>query len=214
MFAQLRDYSHLLGNLKGISDVQLEEHFTLYEGYVESLNTITEQLESMGKDKKGNYAYSPFAELKRRFPVAYNGVYLHELYFDNLSSEKGEPDKTFNEAIKKEWGTVSAWKEDVCATGMAGPGWVITGYEPTANRIQNLLITEHHIGWPVDHVPIMVLDMWEHAFFFDYKTDKKAYMNAFFDNLDWDLVNRRFEAAQHVKGVSAKRVQYNHAVGA
>jgi len=189
MTKPIRDFKHLLGKLQGITDQQLEAHFGLYEGYVKKLNEIEEKLTKFDKTLT-NYSYGEFSELKRRYSVPYMGSYLHELYFDNMP-KSGNPSEEFKKLAEQSFGSLEAWWADVKSTGLAVPGWVLTCFETTTGRLNNIQIMEHHIGFPVNHVPILVLDTWEHAFFLDYKTNRGAYIDVFFQNINWDVVNKR-----------------------
>lgn len=215
MSYEARDFSHLLGNLPGFSDEQLKAHFELYRGYVKSTNEIVDRLENSERESSG-YAFGSYSELKRRFPVAYNGMWLHELYFDNLKPDV-EVDGAFREAVARQWSSLKDWKAGVAATAKAGPGWVITAMEQGTQELRNLFVAEHHIGLPANHQPLMVLDMWEHAFMIDYGIDKEAYLASFFENLNWEILDRRLQV---VKGRSENRVSdapkslsYVHAAG-
>lgn len=189
MAREIRSFKHLLGKLDGISDPQLEAHFGLYEGYVKKLNEIEEKLQKADRSAT-NYSFGEFAELKRRQCVPYNGTYLHEMYFDNLGAA-GTPNAAFENLVKNSFGSLDAWKADVKATGLAVPGWVATCLEITTGKLQNVQIMEHHIGFPVNHVPLMLMDTWEHAFFLDYKANRGAYIDTFFKNVNWNAVNER-----------------------
>lgn len=189
MSREVKNYSHLLGKLTGISDAQLEAHFGLYKGYVNKLNEIESKLKTADRSAT-NYSFGEFAELKRRFAVPYNGTVLHEMYFENLSP-KGSPSPAFEKLVSTSFGSFDAWKADVKATGLAVPGWVVTCLETPTGAIQNIQIMEHHIGFPLHHVPLLIMDTWEHAFFLDYKADRGAYIETFFQNINWDVVNSR-----------------------
>lgn len=189
MAKDIRSFKHLLGKLEGISDAQLEAHFGLYEGYVKKLNEVEEKLQNTDKSLT-NYSFGEFAELKRRYSVPYMGTYLHELYFDNLIA-KGTPSAQFEELATSSFGSFDSWKTDVKSTGLAVPGWVLTCYETTTQKLKNVQIMEHHIGFPLFHIPLLVLDTWEHAFFLDHKANRGAYIDVFFKNINWDVVNER-----------------------
>lgn len=197
MAKEIRQFKHLLGKLEGITDPQLEAHFILYEGYVKKLNEIDEKLEKTDKSLT-NYSFGEFAELKRRYSVPYMGTYLHEMYFDNLIG-KGSPSTHFEKLAKESFGSLEEWKADVKATGLAVPGWVVTCYETVSGKLKNLQLMEHHIGFMVNQVPLLVLDTWEHAFFLDHKTNRGAYIDVFFKNINWDVVNQRLAAVPEVR---------------
>ncbi len=196
MARQARDFSNLLGNLNGISDTQLKAHFGLYEGYVKAINDIEEKLQTADRSKS-SYSYGEYAELKRRFAVPYNGTYLHELYFENMSKNGGDaPASDLGDLITKTWGGMDKWKTDLKATGLAVPGWVVLAYEQTTGKLQNIQLAEHHIGWCVNHVPVLVMDTWEHAFMLDYSTKRGDYIDCFIKNIEWKICSQRFAKAK------------------
>lgn len=189
MAKEIRNFEHLLNSIEGISNDQLKAHFGLYEGYVKKLNEIEDKLKTADRSLT-NYSYGEYAELKRRYAVPYMGTYLHELYFDNLIG-KGQASKEFTALAEAQFGSLENWQADAKATGLAVPGWVLTCYDTINGRLQNLQIMEHHIGFPLNHIPLLVLDTWEHAFFLDYKANRGGYIDVFFKNINWDVVNER-----------------------
>lgn len=177
-----------------VSEELFEAHIGLYEGYVKAYNNILDQLD-IERNSEGNYSYSYYSELKRRLSVPYNGAVLHELYFAHLKSfigdQKEPKDARFKDLIKEKWGTARKYKEDVKNTALAaGNGWVVTYYIPDRG-LENALVTEHHIGHLVYGTPIMVFDMFEHAYSVDYSTKKAEYVDKFLDNLDFELMELR-----------------------
>lgn len=190
MAKEIRSYKHLLGKLDGISDAQLEAHFGLYEGYVKKLNEIEEKLTKTDRGLT-NYSFGEYAELKRRYAVPYNGAFLHELYFENLGSGGTTPSSQFEKLVTDAFGSMDAWKADAKATGLAVPGWVITSLDTTTGKLFNLQIMEHHIGFTLNMIPLLIMDTWEHAFFVDYKANRGAYIDTFFKNVNWGVVNER-----------------------
>lgn len=189
----VRDFSHLLGKLEGISDKQLEAHFGLYAGYVKKLNEINEKLSSMDKSKT-NYSFGEFSELKRREVVAFNGTYLHEMYFDNLGAS-GEPSDKFKEIVNEAFGSWDAFEQDVKSSAASTPGWVVITLNKIDNKLHTYIMYEHHVGLPVNQEIVLALDCWEHAFMIDYGTKKADYLAAFFKNINWDVVNKRLDNA-------------------
>jgi len=185
------DFSHLKG-LKGISDAQIEIHLGLYAGYVTNTNKLNEIIAEMVKnDKTGT---PPWAEMNRRAGWEYNGMRLHEYYFGNLHpGGKGQPGDTFTKAVETAFGSVEAWRKDFVACGtMRGIGWAILYRDPLGGVMSNHWITEHDMGHPAGFKPILVLDVFEHAFMVDYKpAERGKYIDAFFDNIDWVEVEKR-----------------------
>jgi Fe-Mn family superoxide dismutase len=190
-----------LSGLQGISDNTLQTHFGLYEGYVKNTNLLNEQLNEMLQAGKAVGADPHFAELKRRMGFEFNGMRLHEYYFDNLTS-KGSGDiakGAFAEAVEKSFGSVELWKKDFSAVGtMRGVGWAICYLDPTNGRVSNNWISLHEDGNVSGLVPLVVMDVWEHAFLLDYKpSERSKYIESFFANVNWNV------PAQRIAKVSA-----------
>lgn len=191
MKKDVQDFDHVLDN-KVVSNELLKSHFKLYQGYVDALNRICNLLDKTSSEDN-SYTYGEYSELKRRMSVAYNGAVLHEYYFEHLEPLKvsSKPSGDLLDLIKQRWGSVDKYMEDIKATALAaGNGWVVTLYHPS-HGLENALVTEHHIGHFAGFTPIMVLDTWEHAFAFDYKTDRGEYVQKFLDNLNFELIQSR-----------------------
>jgi Fe-Mn family superoxide dismutase len=178
-----------LSGLQGISDKTLEVHFGLYEGYVKNTNLLNEQLSELLAAGKAAGADPHFAELKRRLGFEYNGMRLHEFYFDNMRrGGGGEPtDPKLKAALEASFGSVETFKRDFAAVGaMRGVGWAIAYQDPTNGRISNHWVTLHEDGNVAGFQPVLVMDAWEHAFLLDYKpAERPKYIEAFFSNVDW-----------------------------
>jgi len=190
-----------LHGLTGISDKTLEMHFKLYEGYVKETNRLNEKIAEILKDGKVDHEEMPaYSELTRRLGFEYNGMVLHEYYFGNLRRKgEGEPDKSspFRKAAGQSFGDFETWKTDFVSAGkMRGVGWAIC-YEDLENgRLSNHWITLHEVGNVAGFNPILVMDVWEHAFLLDYKpAERPKYIDAFFANLDWKAVEQRLRPA-------------------
>lgn len=188
---QVLDYSYLLG-MEGFSDTLLKNHFTLYQGYVNNTNKVMETLENMLKEgKQGEYE---FAELKRRLGWEWNGMRLHELYFENLGGA-GDPTKapTFMKAVEAQFGSFDACAKDFMAVAaMRGIGWVVTYQDIAHGIIFNQWINEHDVGHPAGLNPLLVLDVFEHAYMIDYGLKRADYVAAFFKNVKWEEVEKRY----------------------
>jgi len=187
-----------LAGLNGISDKTLETHFGLYKGYVTNTNTLNEQISGLIKNGKAGSADPAFAELTRRLGFEYNGMRLHEYYFGNMTANgKGQPNSETKlmKAITESFGDFETWKTDfVKVGGMRGVGWAITFQDPFTSRISNHWVTLHEDGNPAGFKPILVMDVWEHAFLLDYKpAERPKYIEAFFSNIDWDVVDQRID---------------------
>lgn len=184
-----------LAGLKGISDRTLETHFGLYEGYVKNTNLLNEQRDELRSSGKGSATDLPFAELTRRLGFEYNGMVLHELYFDNLTaSGNGAPSSgAFYNAAGAGFDGFDTWKKDFAAVGgLRGVGWAIAYQDPKSGRLSNHWVTLHEDGNVAGFKPILVMDVWEHAFMFDYKpAERSKYIEAFFSNVNWATVESR-----------------------
>ena len=196
-----------LGNLKGISDETLEMHFKLYEGYVKETNKLNEKIAEFVKDAKVDQdEFADYSEIKRRLGFEYNGMVLHEYYFDNLQSGGGTGDPTgrtgFRQVAEESFGSYDIWKADFVGIGkMRGVGWAICYENPANGRLSNHWITLHETGNVAGFNPVLVMDVWEHAFILDYKpADRPKYIEAFFTNINWNVLDRRLHrlAAQPV----------------
>jgi Fe-Mn family superoxide dismutase len=185
MAYEAKNYKRLLG-LEGFSDNLLKNHFTLYQGYVTNTNNVLNLLK-----KSEVYEYG---ELKRRFGWEFNGMRLHELYFDNLSKENTSLDKD-SELYKKivdNFGSFEDWEKDFkFAGGMRGIGWVVLAYDSESDKLFNIWINEHDVGYLAGATPILVMDVFEHAFMIDYGLKKVDYIESFFKAIDWNVVSER-----------------------
>ena len=194
-----------LSGLKGISDQTLEMHFKLYEGYVTNTNTLTDRIGEILADGKVDQEEMPaYSELTRRLGFEYNGMVLHEYYFDNLQKGggTGDPAQTsdFVKAAEASFGSYNIWKADFVGIGkMRGVGWAICYQNPANGRISNHWITLHETGNVAGFHPILVMDVWEHAFLLDYKpAERPKYIEAFFSNIAWGTVEDRLKKTQGV----------------
>jgi Fe-Mn family superoxide dismutase len=200
-------FDHLHG-LDGISDEQIREHLQLYAGYVKQVNRLNEQLAELRGRGEASGANPEFAELTRRLGFEYNGMILHEYYFENLrraDTPKPSGNSALGRALTASFGGVDPWLADFHAIGeMRGIGWVILFEDPVNDRLTNHWISLHQEGIPAGFKPLLVMDVWEHAFMRDYKaTEKKKYVEAFFRNIDWTLVELRLGQPAAVRPAAA-----------
>lgn len=185
-----------LAGLKGISDATLEMHFALYEGYVKNTNLLVEQTSDLRKSGEGLGANPKFAELVRRMGWEFNGMRLHELYFDNMTKNPSELSSgRLYDALGEGYGDLESWKKDFFAVGgMRGVGWAIAFQDPTNGQISNHWIELHQDGNLAGFLPIVVMDCWEHAFIKDYKpSERSRYIEAFYSNLNWPACEARLK---------------------
>jgi len=174
--------------LDGISRASIEAHYTLYQGYVNKRNEILGKLAGVDL-ASANQVYSEIRALKVDLTFAIGGIKNHELYFAHLGGGGGDPTGAFGALVGRDFGSVEAWRSDLKATGMAGRGWAWTAYDWDEGRLFNY-IGDAQNTFPVwNATPLVALDVYEHAYFLDYQTDRAGYIGAFFDNLDWDVVN-------------------------
>lgn len=174
--------------LDGISRESVEAHHKLYTGYVNKRNELLKKLAEVDLSS-ANQVYSDVRALKVDYSFAIGGVKNHEIYFEHLGGSGGDPDGAISYLIKRDFGSVGAWKADLKATGIAGRGWAWTAYDWDEGRLFNY-IGDAQNTFPVwNATPLVALDVYEHAYFSDYLTDRGAYIDAFFRNLDWGVVN-------------------------
>jgi Fe-Mn family superoxide dismutase len=185
-----QDFSKLKG-MQGFSDKLLDMHFTLYKGYVKNTNLLLEQLAQMAD--QGQTGTPAYAELKRRLGWEFNGMRLHELYFGNLGGKEPlKPDSKLMKKVVESFGSYDKWLADFKATGaMRGIGWVVLYEDPQNGRLINTWINEHDLGHLAGGNPLLVMDVFEHAYLPDYGLKRGDYINAFFNNIDWSSVEAR-----------------------
>jgi Fe-Mn family superoxide dismutase len=186
-----KDYSALLG-LPGMSDTLLNNHFTLYQGYVTNTNKVAERLEVLRKE--GQTTTAEYMELKRRFGWEFNGMRLPELYFENMSKAPAAlSEGSLKAQMVKNFGSYEEWEKDFLATGaMRGIGWVILAYDKEGDVLFNTWINEHDLGHLATAAPLLIMDVFEHAFMIDYGLKRVDYLAAFMKALDWSVVEKRF----------------------
>jgi len=185
-----KNYSRLLGT-EGFSEKLLKTHFKLYEGYVAHLNQMILFLNESDKSTQ------EYEEIKRRFAWEYNGVRLHEAYFGNLKKDSDGLDlnSALAQQIAKDFGSMDEWEKDFRAVAaMRGIGWAVFVWDPESRRFFNVWIDEHATGHLVYSIPLLVCDVFEHAYMVDYSMDRKSYTEAFMRAIDWEEVQKRYDA--------------------
>ncbi|HYM89613.1 MAG TPA: Fe-Mn family superoxide dismutase [Nitrospiraceae bacterium] len=199
-----------LNGLNGISDRTLEMHIKLYEGYVKAANQLTTQIGEMLKDGRIDHEEMPaYSELTRRLGFEYNGMVLHEYYFENLHkgrAKKPDQGSAFVKAAEDSFGTYDMWKLDFSSVGMLrGVGWAVCSLNPASGRLSNYWISLHEHGHMAGFIPILVMDVWEHAYLLDYKPAERAsYIEAFFSNIDWKSVESRLQLCEPALAEAAR----------
>jgi superoxide dismutase, Fe-Mn family len=183
-----RELKPELLELDGISRETIEAHYKLYQGYVAKRNQILAALDGVDL-ASANQVYSEVRALKVELSFAIGGIKNHEIYFEHLGGDGGDPDGPFGTLVKRDFDSVEAWRADLKASGMAGRGWAWTAYDWDEGRLFNY-VGDAQNTYPIwNATPLVALDVYEHAYFLDYQTDRASYIDAFFDNLDWATVN-------------------------
>lgn len=190
-----KNFEHLLGTA-GFSDQLLKNHFKLYSGYVANTNKLMETMKALvDSDKMGT---PEFAELKRRFGWEFNGMRLHELYFGNMKKGGNSFDTSsvLGKRLIEQFQSFERWEKIFKGVGsMRGIGWVVLAYDSVGKKFFNLWINEHDVGHLIGTVPLLIMDVFEHAFMLDYGLNRADYIKAFINSIDWDVVEGRFEKA-------------------
>ncbi len=187
-----KDYGSLLGT-PGFSNEALNLHFTLYNGYVKNVNLILSELANLTAQKKTTTP--EYAELKRRFGWEFDGMRLHEYYFENMGGKSPLPENSrLYTQIVKDFGSYENWKADFIATGaMRGIGWAVLYYDPESSRLFNVWINEHDLGHLAGGQLMLIMDVFEHAYLPDYRLDRAKYIDSFFRIINWPVVLARFK---------------------
>jgi Fe-Mn family superoxide dismutase len=187
-----KDYSKLIG-MEGFSQTLLNNHFTLYRGYVTNTNKLMEALATMLKE--GKTATPEYAEMKRRFGWEFNGMRLHEYYFENLGGKRAlVKSGVLGKMIAASFGSYEAWEQDFRATGaMRGIGWAVLYYDVPSCMLGNVWINEHDVGHLAGCQPILIMDVFEHAYMVDYGLKRADYIAAFFKNINWRAAEGRIK---------------------
>lgn len=191
----------LSGKLKGLSARQIEEHDQLYKGYVNKRNEIAKQLASADRTKANNMTFSPFRGLKLGETFAMNGDILHRLYFQNLTPKTTTIGENTKRLLEQNFGSLEAYKADLFATAQSARGWAITGYSLDDGRISNYLLDTHNQMVPVMIIPLVVLDVYEHAYMIDFGIKRVPYLDVFWGALDWDVIEKRASFIEKYKDV-------------
>ena len=192
---EAKNFDRLLGT-DGFSDQLLKNHFTLYSGYVDNTNKLIAALAAAAKEGRTNTP--EWAEINRRFGWEFNGMRLHELYFGNMVKGGGALDtgSKLNQRIRDDFGSLEEWTKQFKGVGtMRGIGWTVLYYDAVAGRLLNTWVNEHDFGHLCGAAPLLIMDVFEHAFMIDYGLKRADYIEAFFKAIDWRTVSGRFEGA-------------------
>lgn len=190
-----KEFSPSIYNLDGISKASVEEHLKLYKGYVNKYNEIMQKLAGVDKST-ANQVYSDLRSLKVDLSFAIGGVKNHEIYFSHLGGGSKKPEGTLSEAIEKNFGSYEAYLTDLKQSGMAARGWVWTALDLDYGYLFNYLGDAQNTFPVWNAVPILALDVYEHAYFQDYGTVRANYIDAFIRNVNWDEIQKNYDIAQ------------------
>lgn len=183
-----RDFTY---NTSVVSRKAFDDHITLYKGYVQKTNEVTQVLATNPEWKAANATASHYRGWKKGETYAINGVILHELFFQNLGNEAGPPNAKVQNLLNRHFGGVDNWKSDFTAAATAARGWCIMGYEQRTGTCRNIVLDSHEDGNIASLYPIIAIDMYEHSYFIDYGTDKAAYINRFISSIPWAIIEKR-----------------------
>lgn len=179
--------------LEGLSEKQLKEHHdVLYAGYVKKIDEIEEKLKKVDVGS-ANATYSDLRELKVEETFALNGVKLHEGYFENMQNGGSPPQGAILELITRDFGSYDMWCAEFKALGIAARGWVVLGYDLDEKKLKNIVCDTHNQGGVWNMIALLIMDVYEHAYFLDYATARKTYIDAFFKNVHWEYVNEQIK---------------------
>lgn len=197
-----KDFSYLVSkNMAGLSAKQIEPHLKLYQGYVTKTNEIEAVIATIDPNNPApNATYHPLREALMELSYANNGVIYHELYFSNLGGAGGEPQGDLRAALEARWGSIGKFMDFFKASGKCMRGWVIIGWNTRSNSLQAYGLDLHNMWVPANVVPVVVLDVYEHAYMIDYGINRGGYLDAFLKNMDWNVCAKRLEVARRHAG--------------
>lgn len=190
-----KTFSAAIFKLKGISKKTIDAHLKLYQGYINKYNEINEKLMALDDEQyaKANQVYSAVRELKVELSFAWGGIINHEIYFQHLGGSGDKPQGKLAKQIDKDFGSYDDYIKDMLATGMSARGWAWTAWNEKEKKLFNYLGDSQNTYALWFAKPIVALDVYEHAYFMDYGTNRADYINAFFSNLDWNIVEKNFD---------------------
>lgn len=192
----MKKYSEIkelgFGELNGISQRTIDIHWgKLYQGYVKKFQEIQEKLQT-ADESQANATFSELRELEVEKTFAANAVILHEAYFDVLGGS-GKPTGKILDQIVKNYHSFDEWLGHFKALGMASRGWVVLAYDFNEGRLRNYIADAHNLYGVWGTAPLVVLDVYEHAYFIDFGSDRKSYIEAYFRNLNWEKIDKKFQ---------------------
>lgn len=194
-----KDFSNLLGGkVVGLSDKQLEQHFGLYKNYVNKTNMLNTEILKLD-DKtlsESSSAYGALREMTLELSFSHNGVILHEMYFANLG-KSSEPSESLKKLITRDFGSWDKFIQHFVAVGKSMRGWAIMGFDMLDGKLRNYGLDQHNEFMPAMFYPLLVLDVYEHAYMIDFGTARAKYLDVFMQNINWQSVDKRLMFAVH-----------------
>jgi Fe-Mn family superoxide dismutase len=182
-----------VSNETPFSEKQVTQHKKLWEGYIKTRSEIAEKLQSVDRTAKSR-SYSAYRALKVAETYAYNGDILHRLYFENLTTATTTPSEEIRTLLERSFGSFDAFKTDFMACGQSARGWVMTAYSLDDHKVYNFLLEEHNQTVPVMTMPLLILDVYEHAYMIEFGIDRTTYLNLFWEHINWSVVEQRYQA--------------------
>jgi len=191
-----KEFSETIFSMKGISKKTVEDHLKLYTGYVNKYNEITEKLRNLVDEEytKANQVFSTIRSLKTELSFAWGGVINHEIYFNHLGGNGGTASGILLKQIEKDFGSFESYKKDMKASAISARGWVWTLWHPAESRLINHIGDSQNTYGFWGATPIVALDTYEHAYFVDYGVNRGGYIDTFFENMNWEAVQKSFES--------------------
>ena len=177
-----------------VSQRQFDEHIKLYKGYVDKTNSVTQELSQNGGQNQANSAYSLYRGLKEGESFVLSGTILHEMYFQNMTAHPSTPCEKTRMILEDSFGSFDNWLVDFKACATAARGWCILSYEQRTKTFRNIMLDTHDTGSVIGMYPLLILDMYEHAYFLDYGTDKASYIGKFISSINWNVISTRLKA--------------------
>ncbi len=194
---QAKDFEGRFATIEGISANQLKQHVGLYQNYVKKVNDIVIALNAPTMDlSKVNATYDPFRELHVEQSFALNGVILHEYYFENMGGNRTAPSEALKDAMAKRFGSWSEMMVKLKALSKSMRGWAMLGFNLRDGQIHLYGMDSHNQLAPIHVAPLLLVDVFEHAYMIDFGTNRASYLDAFMANIDWAPVEKRLVAAQ------------------
>jgi Fe-Mn family superoxide dismutase len=189
----IKPYAQLIGHIKGLTEKQLSQHYDLYVGYVKKRNQIEHDLQTVDRTNAAGITYSPFRSLKTAETFAVNGSLLHELYFENMSAQVTQPGPETMNLIMRSFGSLDNFKKDLIDSAGVARGWAVMMYGMDDGHVHNYVFESHNQNIPVLSIPLLVLDVYEHAYMIDFGIKRAAYLDVFWENVNWDIVEQRIK---------------------